>query len=127
MLKKCDVVKNGNRISIKINRNGVLSQHLYDPRGPLGQAPHPRNITVVFTASGKGRAVFFASHYSDTSENGKNKRKFCGSKKIYQQTVSEKVQDFQFDYTIPADQWITIAINTPDEFVQIDRVSILLK
>ena len=126
-VKNCEIIKNGNQVSVKIKRNGVLSQHLYDPRGPLGQAPHPHNITVLFTASGKGRAVFFASHYSDAYTNGKMKRTFHGSKKMYQQTVTEKTQDFQFDYTIPANQWITIGINTPDDFIKIDRVSVLLK
>ena len=113
MRKKAEVIKKDGKTVLSIQPGGLVSQLIWDWKGPLGQSPKPRSIQIHFRASGQGKLNLSAANYTDDWSGGKLRRKFHGSERIGLVELTPEPQNYTLRYTIKADRWIGLFISAP--------------
>ncbi len=128
--EKAEAVKSSGatrKNNILLQKGGLLSQLLWDWKGPLGQSPEERRIQITFRASGEGNLALFFPRYHDNWDSGKLQRKHFPSDMSHQVTLTPDMRAYSLDYTIKSNEWIGLFFHALGQKAEIENVSIVLK
>ncbi|MFA6930911.1 MAG: DUF4838 domain-containing protein [Lentisphaeria bacterium] len=110
--------------NVKLQPGGSLSQLLWDWQGPLGQSKKARPIEIFFRIQGKGNIRLAFARYHDNWETGKLQRQSFPTE--YTNVLLDQDNEvYSLDYTIRANEWIGLEIQTPNGAL-IQNVSVIL-